>query len=165
MHDYGVSSKEANLIINNLNKNLEQLVTSCKDTLFIVTADHGQTDVSGYINIYENKEIMELLEVKPYLEPRATAFKVKVGKNKEFEKGFKQCYGKDFKLYKSEKLLKQKYFGAITSNKEFLADYIAVCKTDKMFRFSEQSHYFKGHHTSLGKEMLVPLIIYSNKND
>ena len=77
---------------------------------------------------------------------------------------FKQHYGKDFKLYKSKNLLKQNYFGAITSNKEFLADYIAVCKTNKVFRFAETSHCFKGHHTSLGKEMLVPLIIYTTQN-
>lgn len=163
MHDFGVSSSEAKKVFDNLNKKVEELTKSCSNTLFIITADHGQTDVVDYINIYENKDIMELLEVKPYLEPRATAFKVKEGKNIEFEKVFKQCYGKDFKLFKSEKLLKQNYFGTITSNKEFLADYIAVCKTNKVFRFSTEHPQFKGHHTSLGKEMLVPLVIYANK--
>ena len=163
MHDEGVSSKEAKKVINEIDKNLEELVNSCPDTLFIITADHGHTDVTGHINLYENKKLLDLLEVKPYLEARATAFKVKQGKNIEFEKLFKYCYGKDFKLYKTEKLLKKNYFGTITENKELLADYIAVCKTNKIFRLTENHPYFKGHHTSLGSEMFVPLIICSKK--
>lgn len=166
MHEEGVSSKKAKEVIIDLNKKISKLAKETKDTLFVITADHGQTDVAGYINIYENKEIMELLKEKPYLEPRATAFKIKEGKEKEFIKLFNKYYGKDFKLFKSEKLLKNNYFGVKNGeNKVFLADYIAVCKTNKVFRFSENSHYFKGHHTSLGKEMQVPLIIYGNKGE
>lgn len=162
----GFRQKKAKEVIIDLNKKISKLAKETKDTLFVITADHGQTDVAGYINIYENKEIMELLKVKPYLEPRATAFKIKEGKEKEFIKLFNKYYGKDFKLFKSEKLLKNNYFGVKNGeNKVFLADYIAVCKTNKVFRFSENSHYFKGHHTSLGKEMQVPLIIYGNKGE
>ena len=165
MHEFGVSSREANKVINDINKHLEELVNSCTDTLFIITADHGHTDVTGYINLYENKELLDLLEVKPYLEARATAFKVKQNNKAQFEKLFKMCYAKDFKLFKSEKLLKKNYFGIITENKEFLADYIAVCKTNKVFRFTENHPYFKGYHTSLGSEMFVPLIICKNKQN
>lgn len=166
MHEYGVSSKEAKKVIEDLNEKIENLAKNTKDTLFVITADHGQTDVSGYINLYENTELLNLLKVKPYLEPRATAFKIKDGKDKEFIKLFKKCYGKDFKLYKTENLISQNYFGQTDGdNKNLLGDYIAVCKNNKVFRFCGDSHYFKGHHTSLGKEMLVPLIIFSTKGE
>lgn len=159
MHDYGVSSKEAKLVFEDINARIEHLANTTKDTIFIITADHGQTDVTGYINLYEDKILNSMLMFKPYLEPRATAFKVKEGYDKQFKKYFNKTYGKDFKLMSSKKLIAKNYFGPKTKNASFLADYIAVCKTDKLFMFSEKSHKFKGHHTSLGKEMWVPLII------
>lgn len=163
MHDYGVSSNEAKSLFEDINRKMEQLASSTLDTIFIITADHGQTDVTGYINLYDDKILNDMLLWKPYLEPRATAFKVKPENKNEFEKYFKKTYGKDFKLYKSEKLINNNYFGSKTDNLKLLADYIAVCKTNKMFLLTEHTPKFKGHHTSLGKEMWVPLIIYTNK--
>ena len=111
MHEYGVSSKEAHTIINKLNEGVDKLSKKLKDTLFVISADHGQVDIDGYVEIYKDKQIMSLLD-KPFVfEPRATGMFVKGGNEKEFEKIFKQKYGKDFKLLKTSKLLKQNYFG------------------------------------------------------
>jgi len=162
MHEYGVSSNEARLKFQEINKIVEKLYKNTHNTLFIISADHGQIDVEGYVEIYKDKEIMDMLETPPYLEPRAAAFKVKSESKEDFERIFNERYSKDFTLFKSEALINEGYFGKGDKG-HLLGDYIAVgTYTHKLLVFSESSHYFKGHHTSLTEEMKVPLIIINN---
>ena len=165
MHRYGVSSAEAHQVINRLNDSLEALCAKLTDTLFIVTADHGQIDVDGYIEIYKDKELLSLLEWPPYLEARAAAFKVKKNRHEDFIATFNQKYGEDFELFKVEDLIKDNYFGGnlVGEHAKLLGDYIAVGTTNKIMWLTPLSHDFKGHHTSLTEEMEVPLIVVGNK--
>ena len=162
MHEFGVSSVQAKQKIEAINKEIEKLFNDLKDTLIIITADHGQIDVKGYIEFYKDKEINKMLDCVPYLDARTPAFRVKKGCEKEFEKLFKRQYGKDFKLYKSKDLIKRGYFGEIkdVGYGSLLGDYIAIgTYTHKQFLVDKNSLRFKGHHTSLTEEMKVPLII------
>lgn len=165
MHDYGVCSKEANVAINNYNKKVEELYNSLQDTLIIITADHGQIDVAGFVEFYKDKELNAMLECTPYLDARTPAFRVKKGKKKEFETKFKQKYGEDFRLYKSKDLIKKGYFGCIGDKGYLLGDFIAIgTYTHKQFISYENMNRFKGHHTSLTEEMQVPLILLAKKD-
>lgn len=160
MHEYGVTSKEAKGVIASISENVKKLVSSTENTLFIVTADHGQIDVAGYVELYEDKKLYDMLEIYPYLEPRAIAFKVKKGKEKEFESYFKFEYDKDFKLFKTEDLLSENYFGSVGDKENLLGDYIAIgTYTHKQAILSPEMTRFKGHHTGLTEEMEVPLIL------
>ena len=166
MHDFGTSSKEAKEKTAEIVALFENMVNSCKNTLFVVTADHGQVDIHDYVPLYEDKEILDLLRTVPYMEPRATAFNVKPDCKEKFEKLFKEKYGKDFKLYKSETLIDNGVFGLKDCNghKELLGDYISISKKeDKMFLLTPISAKHKGHHTCTGKEMWVPLIMVASK--
>lgn len=165
MHEFGVSSKNAKEKFCEIVENIENLYSQVEDTLIVVSADHGQIDVGGYIEIYKQQDIMDLLEIKPYLESRAAAFKIKQGKEKEFEKLFNLYYKKDFKLFKTQTLVDKGYFGLkeFDGHRNMLGDYIAVSKKDKIFIFAEDRQFFKGHHTSLTQEMEVPLIVLSKK--
>lgn len=163
MHEYGVTSVEAKNVITSISENMKKLLSSTKDTLFIVTADHGQVDVEGYVNFYEDKILLGMLEIYPYLEGRAVAFKVKRGKNSEFEKYFVEKYDEDFKLFRTEELLKANYFGYYGNKAELLGDYIAIgTYTHKQALLTPASTKFKGHHTSLTEEMEVPLILLNS---
>ncbi len=165
MHKFGVSSEEAKTVINKLNIEIEKLSKKLKNTLFVITADHGQIDIDGYVDFYKDNEMMSMLEHLPVFEPRATGFFVKEGFEKEFQKKFKQKYGRDFKLFETEKLIKQNYFGGNFrgENARFLPTYISVGTTNKLLMYNKDETRFKGHHTSLTDEMLVPLIIVSTK--
>lgn len=160
MHEFGVSSNEAKTKIENINNEIEKLYNVLTDTLIIITADHGQIDVTGYVEFYKDKEINDMLACIPYLDARTPAFIVKRGKEKEFEKLFKERYGKDFKLFKSDDLINQGYFGCKGDYGYLLGDYIAIgTYSHKQFISFENMSRFKGHHTSLTEEMEVPLII------
>lgn len=163
MHDYGVSSFEAKYVINEINKKTQNLINETKNTLFVITADHGQVDVKGYVEIYKDKTLNKMLKTPAFMEARAPAFLVKEGKEKEFETYFKKTYSKDFKLYKSSYLLKKGYFGKVGNKQDLLGDYIAIgTNTNKQALLTPIHPHFKGHHTSLTKEMLVPLILINN---
>lgn len=146
--------------IKYLNKKIEELYSSLKDTLFIITADHGHIDIKGYIEFYKDVELNSLLSCVPYLDARTPAFIVKRGKEREFEEKFNKKYGRDFKLFKSDDLIKQNYFGENNKYGYLLGDYIAIgTHTNKLFLAHKNMTRFKGHHTSLTDEMLVPLIL------
>ena len=163
MHLYGVSSNEAKEVIKNLSNNVLELYNNTKNTLFIITADHGQIDVKGYINLYEDKTLMDMLEIYPFLEARAPAFIVKKDKHKEFETYFNLKYGKDFILHKSQDLIDAGYFGNVGDKGYLLGDYIAIgTSTHKQALLSPCMTKFKGHHTSITEEMKVPLILINN---
>ena len=160
MHIYGVSSKEAKEKIETINKLIEDLYNDLTDTLIIITADHGQVDITGYVDFYKDKELNEMLTCPAFLDGRTPAFNVKKGMKGKFEKLFKNRYGKDFKLYKSSELIKKGYFGNKGEYGHLLGDYIAIgTYTHKQFIGVENMKRFNGHHTSLTEEMQVPLII------
>ena len=163
MHEFGVSSLEAKNKIHSIYEKIKNIYEKTSNTLFIITADHGQIDVEGYVEFYKDKELNELLECFPYLDARTPAFIVKKGKEKLFETIFKKRYSKDFKLFKSKDLIKKGYFGNRGDKGYLLGDYIAIgTHTHKQFLYSENVTKFKGHHTSLTEEMKVPLIILKN---
>ena len=160
MHEFGVSSKEAKIKIECINNEIEKLYNDLTDALIIITADHGQIDVSGYVEFYKDKEINDMLAYTPYLDARTPAFIVKNGKEKAFEQLFEKKYGEDFKLFKSSDLINQGYFGNSGNYGYLLGDYIAIgTYTHKQFISYENMPRFKGHHTSLTEEIEVPLII------
>ena len=160
MHNFGVSSLEAKLKIQSINEAIEKLYNDIDDTLMIITADHGHIDIEGFVEFYKDTELNEMLEYVPFLDARSPAFKVKKGRENEFEVGFNQKYGKDFKLFKSKQLIEEGVFGPVGDYGYLLGDYIAIgTRTHKQFVSYEQMNRFKGHHTSLTEEMMVPLIL------
>ena len=166
MHEFGVTSIEAKNKIKSINTEMEKLYNDLDDTLIIITADHGQIDVEGYTEFYKDKELNNMLKCTPYLDARTPAFIVKKGKEKEFETKFKQKYGKDYKLFKSQDLINKGYFGTSGEYGYLLGDYIAIgTYTHKQFLSHENSPRFKGHHTSLTEEMKVPLIILKKEKE
>jgi len=164
MHEEGVTSPKTKSLINSISNDVEKLFKETSDTLFVITADHGQVDITESIELYKDVELMNLLEVAPFLEARATAFIVKKGKEKEFENLFNSKYKNDFVLVKTKDLVDYGVFGKRGDKEYLLGDYIAIgTQTNKEFILNKFQPKFKGHHTSLTDEMLVPLIMFNNK--
>ncbi len=66
-HKYGPSSPEFEAVVDKFFTNLEKLFVSasegqCGNTVMLMTADHGQTDIDPATTIYLNKEIPEIIE-------------------------------------------------------------------------------------------------------
>lgn len=166
MHDFGVKSKQAKEKFKLINSEIEKLYNELEDTLIIITADHGQVDIKGFTELYKDKELNDMLEYVPFLDARTPAFVVKKGLEQEFEFKFNKKYGKDFKLFKTKDLIEQNYFGSCGEYGCLLGDYIAVgTYTHKQCVYYENMERYKGHHTSLTEEMLVPLILLKKEKE
>ena len=166
MHRFGVSSQEAKACIGEIDSGLEKLFGRLEDTLLIVSADHGQVDIGENIELYADEELLSMLTAPPYLDSRATAFKVKDGQNEKFVTYFQEKYGWDFDLFRSEDLIRQNYFGGsfIGEHAALLGDYIAVATSDKILLHHPIPYRFKGHHAAYtAEEMQVPIIYIGRK--
>lgn len=158
-HIYGVNSNETKEIIEYYNEAFEKFANSHKDTLIIITSDHGHLDIKDYIELYKDKELNACLEKPAYLEARAVAFKIKTNMENKFKQEIKKY--KELKLFKVDDLIKKNYFGPKTEQAKILGDYIAIVKNNHtQVLINELMPRFKGHHTALTKrEMILPLII------
>jgi len=164
MHFRGISGQGVREIFESISNAIEDLYNSVEDTLFIITADHGQIDVEGYVEFYKDEVLMDMLEIYPYMEARAPAFLVKEGMTEKFEEHFKRKYREDFVLYPSHELVEKGFFGEFGDKTHLLGDYIAIgTYTHKQAVFLSDQMRFKGHHTSLTEEMNVPLIMIGKK--
>ena len=144
---------------------LTTLKQNTTDTLFVLTADHGHIDVKGYIDMYNETELLECLDRPLSMESRAISFKLKPNMEQKFLNIMKK-FEKDFILIKADTLIEKGVFGNVDNElKEFLGDYIGVgTNTFKIARFNPDKFMFKGHHTALTEEeMYVPLIMIKSK--
>lgn len=165
MHQYGVTSDVTRNLLQQISQNLHQLQGETHDTLFIVSADHGQIDVGGVVEFYKDAELNDMLLSPPFLDSRTPAFRVKKGCKTRFAQLFRQRYGKDFVLYRTADLLKRGYFGDRGAYGYLLGDFIAIgTGTNKIFMGSlrPDKMEYKGHHASLTLEMQVPLILFNS---
>lgn len=164
MHIYGEDTIEIKNILNSIENDIEDYVNKLpKDTILIVTSDHGHINTKS-LNLYLNNRIMSLLERKPSNDARALVFKVSSDNKERFVKEFNNFYGSIYDLYESRNALA--FFGNNNDRinpriKDFLGDYIAIGKSNYYFNYSNSNHIFKSHHAGMTKEeMEVPIIVF-----
>lgn len=162
-HKKGIYSDETHQMIKSLNKDFTQLCEHITDdTLVVVIADHGLIDITE-IPLFKYEDITSLFLRQPSIEPRATNFFIKEGKEDLFKAKFQSYFQEDYLLYTKEELLSSGLLGEGNQHDmidSFLGQFIAIAITDKMFTLNTNSTY-KAHHAGLSEgEMMVPLIIY-----
>lgn len=170
MHKNGVESPAGKEILSAVNHLTEQLTENLKDTLLIITADHGMTDVESlYLDDYP--ELEDCLEHAPTLEPRFCSFKLKPGRKFRFKQIFEQALGKDFWLMSKEEVLERKLTGDGSPHPraaEFMGDMLAIATGNKILQYRMKGaplpKGFAAHHAGLtAEEMSVPLILITAK--
>ena len=161
-HHRGVSSEEAKKMVEDIQARTKKLSEDFEDTLIIVTADHGQVDIDGYVPLYEDKRLEEMFSAPPDIEVRAVNLHVREEKEEEFKNYFIEKYGNNFRLLKTSELIERGVFGPATERTAALGNYFAVVYTNVLALLHPLSAPFLGQHTSLTAEMEVPLILLTN---
>ncbi len=163
-HRYGVTDVHAQEKVAEIERRTEEFVRSFPDTLMIVTADHGQTDIAGYVPMYRDEKLMSMLDAPLSIEPKAVSLTPKKNMEDAFIAYFNQTYGEDFVLMAVKDLVAMGVFGPPDEKLRYLGKYLAVGTfTHKMALMHCMTDCFPGQHTSLTEEMLVPLILLTNK--
>ena len=70
LHETGCYSEQTKQFILKTEQEFEKMVKKLKDTLVIVSADHGHQDIKENIDILELKELQDCLLIPATLEPR-----------------------------------------------------------------------------------------------
>lgn len=165
MHDFGVSPKCIKEMMSDYNKQLKKLINSLSDTLFIITADHGMTDIT-----------MECVEDYPWvnnalirhicIEPRCCSLYVKDEYKTEFIKIFAKTFGDKFLLFTHAEFLESGLLGDGARHPkvdDFVGDFVAIAVSNVALWYKDingEFNDFKGAHAGLTKEELtVPLIV------
>ena len=167
MHEHSPSSKICDSYLEHINYEIENLAKSLnKDTMLIVTADHGQVDINRYYHLCHS-EFEQYFLRRPSLEQRAMAFFIRKGKEKEFEKKFKETFEKDYILLSKAQVIESKLFGNHQNHprfEEFIGDYIAIAKSDMVLIYRERDNcFYHGQHAGIcDDELMIPIIVYQN---
>jgi len=165
-HKAGIHSEEVHTLLQSLNLDIEELFEHITDdTLVIVIADHGLTDITE-INLFDYQDVIDLLQRMPSIEPRATNFFVKEGKLEEFKNTFNRHFKDSYMLLSKQEVYDSKLFGEGVVHPlfdSFIGDYMAIATDKYMFSLKQEKHYI-AHHAGLSHaEVIVPLILYSKK--
>ncbi|MBQ6931755.1 MAG: alkaline phosphatase family protein [Clostridia bacterium] len=162
MHGYGVKSQQAYEQILLINNEVERLCKRLKNTVVIVTADHGLCDsVNVYLEDYPTLSAM--LKIPPSIEPsRALSFFVKEGMLEEFRNEFNRHFGDDFILLTKEEVFAENLLGFGKPHPrtyDFVGDFLAIATGEKSLFIEREERNFIGVHAGLTEdEMIVPFI-------
>lgn len=165
-HKNGCGHKAVNQLMLEIDKLLNTLKAKASNTLIIVSADHGLTDIETvYLNDYE--AITQCLVMPPTIEPRCASFFLHQDKKDAFVKAFEDTFDNDYTLMSKEEFLDSGYLGHYSAHPktiDFIGDYVAIATGNKILKYRTLNltteHHFKAHHAGLtSEEMLIPLII------
>lgn len=165
MHDQGVTSHDVRKIIQDINDCIENICRHLKNTVIIISADHGMMD-SEMVLLNNYPDICDLLKRPPSLESRFITFSIKEGKQEEFKKLFELHFGKDFVLYSKQEFLESEILGTGVQHafvNETLGDFLVIATGRRSLHYTTGERplkQFKGEHAGFTpEEMIVPLIV------
>ena len=166
-HHEGTYVKITQDTIRMMNAEIKRLCRGLKDTLVIISADHGHVPVKETFYIDTCPALTDPLAVPLNLDDRVSAIYLKKGKEKDFLKAFHQYLEEDFVLMKSDEALAQGLFGQGKVHEKlsgFLGDYLLIavgerCLRQRVGKFTSGPEMKSSHAGISKREMIVPLIL------
>ncbi len=167
-HKYGCYAPETKSCIASLNRQIEKLASSLKDTFIIVSSDHGMTDIESEILLHQIPELNECFVIPPFCEGRAMSFYIKYDKRSDFERLFASYFAGDFILLNKRDIIAKGILGrGKTHHKvmDFIGDYMACAVGGRILCYrtlnaKPKAMYLANHGGLTDKEMDIPLIMY-----
>lgn len=166
-HMYGVNSHEVSGIIKEVEDGICNLHDKHEDLTIVVTADHGQIDMSKYIYINQKNDYSKYFYARPSMDTRIMSFFVKEEYKEEFETEFSNEFYEDVILLTKEQFINYKILGKdeLSENTlDALGEYVGIVVKDKFLigdNLSLEDYiYTKGNHSGIDKfETNIPLIV------
>ena len=172
MHGSGAYSKKCKDFLYKIDKDIEEYSKRLpENTLVIISADHGHTNVRP-INLYAFDRLNKMLKRRPCNEGRCLVFNVKDEYKEEFIDLFNKVYGNIYNLYNSEDAIKKGFFGIKNEYRHeringFLGDFVAIAISDAFFVYMKNGDNieFKSHHAGISRnEMMIPIILIDSED-
>lgn len=164
LHKTGCSSRQVSDYLAKANRQLEALWEVCPDTLFLLTADHGFTDIER-LCLEDYPELEATLIRRPSIEPRAMNLFVKPECHETFLRLWEEIIGDAYCLYSHGQVIKDGIFGPCPAHPlldRMIGDYLAVAKT-KLTLFPTRTYLqsmVAAHGGMTPQELTVPFISF-----
>lgn len=169
-HEFGVYTKEVDEKLKTIEEEVETLVNefkSEKDLEIIITADHGQTDVTHEPIRMDFEKYKKYFYAWPGIDAGTATYYVKEEMKSEFEKEFERDYEGKMFLHSIEEVIENNLFGNEPLSeymKSNLGEYISFCNQGMMFGNcvieDPEMLALKGTHSGLGlDEVMIPFIV------
>lgn len=171
MHQFGPYSRETAHALLDIDAELANLAEKCPDTLFLISADHGQIEVDEVIDLANYPDLVSTLLMPPTGDARAKNFFVKPGRHSEFERLIKKYLPDKFALFSKAKIAEMGLLGDAKPHvkiDDFVGDFWLVSTGNANLAYSTLYKLPvkepRGSHGGLTKEeMTVPLIAVRTK--
>lgn len=164
LHKEGCGALAVTHWLQEADRMLAKLTSHCPDTLFLLTADHGFTDIAG-LCLEDFPALASTLVRPPSIEPRALNLFVKPTLEEDFRTQFAHATQGTYRLYTRQQALTESLFGPGPYHPRLgsmLGDYIAVAQTP--LTLFPNRHYLEsmvaGHGGGMAEEMSVPFIAW-----
>lgn len=169
-HRYGPEDERAELSFINFSKNFESNFLARlspeqkKDTLLILTADHGQIHTPRHSNflLTNHPEFLDALHILPTGEHRLTYLYIRPGMQTFIQEYVKENWPDQFYLFESQKLLESGLLGPGSPDRKTadrMGDVTLIARSNNYLWWSEEENTLLGRHGGLTpKEMLVPFL-------
>ena len=136
-----------------------------KDTLFVLTADHGSvtTPIDENYNLANHPELVDMLQMMPACEGRLAFLYLKQWQDAAVKAYFEKTWPGQFKLIRREKALAMGLFGKGVDNPDLrdrIGDYVVIpLEPEAYLWWPKKANRMQGRHGGLHRdEMLVPLL-------
>ncbi|MBR4825886.1 MAG: alkaline phosphatase family protein [Spirochaetaceae bacterium] len=163
MHKNGTDAAVVHRCVSGLNRRVEALCKSLKDTLVFVTADHGHNDITRDYYVENYPDFAKMLVRRPVIEPRAASFYVKDEYKAVFADEFNRLFGNDYMLFTKQQVFERQLFGSGEPHKNLtgIGDFVAAATGTRTMFWNKDAKPFKSHHAGIRRdEMIIPLIAY-----
>jgi predicted AlkP superfamily pyrophosphatase or phosphodiesterase len=164
LHMLGTNNKIIYEKLNEYSKSLSVWYNRIpNNTLVVISADHGHKDVVN-LSLYLDDVLNSYLKRLPSNDSRCVSFSVYDNLKDSFVDYFNKMYGKYYKLFTKEEIIKNNYFGYGKPQEridDFLSDFVAFATCNLKFCFHEDDMFQKSSHAgTTEEEMIVPLIVF-----
>jgi hypothetical protein len=161
-HSHGPDSVEAQKVLTDLNRVATELAQALKDTLLIITADHGHV-LTDYYLLSDYPDITNMLQREPSLGKRTTTYFIKPEHLNDFPVAFKKHFGEaNFVLLTKKQALNSQLFGPGTPHTlidSIVGDFISVATANKAIANNDRANRRMSNHSGVTPdEISVPLI-------
>lgn len=161
MHINGVTAPCVGQKIKEINDMVEVLCKGLKDSVVIVTADHGLID-SKVAFLEEYPKIWNMLLRPASIEPRALSLFVKEPYKDSFKREFENTFKDKYILLTKQEVYDLKLFGNGEPHPRtdgFIGDFLAIGVSDlTLFNYREDDPFIGVHAGLDEREMTVPFI-------
>ena len=157
--------RQASRVIQRLDRACARLARKMRDTLLVVTADHGHVDIAKYMAVDEHPALLDTLRCGVDMEMRALGCRVKPGREADFFREARAAFGPETEILSREDMLKLKIFGNLDDTKEYprllarMPDFLLLPPPGA--EIGGRSDFKSSHGGSDPREMTVPVIIAS----